>query len=110
MAGFSDVLKAIGYGAGAVTGGPSQVKAVAGAVAVQGKINSYLNSVGKSIGGIVGPDLFNKIASGAEVTANAETSSFVNKNVLTTQAKVYFSWGVAALLAVSAYFFYRGRS
>lgn len=107
MSGFSDVLKTLGYGVGVVTGGPSQVKAVAGAVSAQGKINSYLDSFGKKIGGIVGPDIFNKIAGGATITGNAETKSFVDKNILTNNVKASISMvAVIALIGIS-YFFYK---
>lgn len=107
MSGFKDVLEKIGFGAGVVTGGPSQLKAAAGAVAVQGKINSYLDQVGRKIGATVGPDLFRKIAGGAEVTAATETKAFVNTHVLTSETKTKITLGLAALLGVLAYFFYR---
>lgn len=107
MSGFNDVLKSIGYAAGVATGGPSQIKAVAGAVAVQGKISAYLDSVGRKLGGIVGPDLFNKIAGGAEVTANQETRSFVTRN-LTEPVKNKITIVLIIALAVVGYFFYKG--
>lgn len=109
MAGFSDVLKALGYTAGAVSGGPSQVKAVAGVVAVKGKIDDYLHQFGKSVGSVLGADIFNKIGAGAAVTADKETKSFVDQKVLTPQAKYTFSLAVAGVLAIVAYYFYRGK-
>lgn len=109
MAGFQDVLKAIGFTAGAVTGGPSQIKVVAGAVSAQGKINSYLQSVGKSIGGLVGPNLFNKIASGAQVTGDAETKSFVESQVLTGSTKTALNIAFLSVLGLLGYFLYKRR-
>ncbi len=90
MAGFQDVLKSIGFAAGAVTGGPSQVKLVSGAVAAKGKIDSYLQQFGKSIGGLVGPDLFDKIGAGAKITGDQETKKFVGENILTPSVKNKF--------------------
>lgn len=107
MAGFESVLKSLGYVTGAVTGGPSQVKAISGAVAVKGKIDSYLAQFGKSIGGIVGPDLFNKIGAGAKVSGDAETKSFVDTNILTGSTKTTINMVFLGTLLLLAYFLYR---
>lgn len=108
MAGFNDVLKSLGYATGAVTGGPSQVKAVAGVVAAKGKIDSYLNQFGQKIGGYVGADLFDKLAAGAKVSADKETKAFVETKILSTD-RVWdiVTFGSAALLIIVAYFFYK---
>lgn len=109
MSGFADVLKSIGYGAGAVTGGPSQVKALAGIVAGQNKIDTYLQQFGKTIGAYTGYDLFEKIGAGAKKTSDAETQKFVSAN-LPISVKSEVTWIIGGLLLIVAYFFYRGRA
>jgi hypothetical protein len=105
--GFENVLKSLGYATGAVTGGPSQVKLVAGTVAVQGKISSYLQQFGQKIGGIVGSSIFENIATGAKVSADEETRSFVDAKVLNGTTRNTILGASIVVLGIFAYFVYK---
>lgn len=108
MSNFSDVLKSVGFGVGAVSGGPSQVKTIAGLVKANSTVNEYLQSVGKKIGSYTGSNVFEAIAGGAKESADAETKAFVDTKVLSNATKTKITIGAVAILLVGGYFLYRG--
>ena len=107
MAGFNDVLKSLGYATGAVTGGPSQLKAVGGLVKVNGSINDYLFSLGKKIGTFTGSNAFESLADGAKTGSEEETKAFVETNILPRIESKYTVWIILAILGVGFFIFKR---
>lgn len=106
MAGFKSVLESLGYAAGALTGGPSQTKAIAGAAAASGKINTFLRTAGEKVGGVLGADVFDRLSEGASITADKEEKAFVDKQIL-QPAGTKIGLIAIALLCVVGFFFYR---